>query len=602
MTHGGAQEAGTESVAGPVWYPAHHFEKCRLALLEGLQQGQRVITLTGAPGVGKSYLLSQLHDWVPPHSGCLLVENPGQPNDTFIHEIAADLAVQQRYHNINSPLWQDGRALVAAIHVHLQAGFGLVLAIDQAHLLKGDNLRLVQHILAIEPVNGVMVQLVLSGRRHLHEQLQLPDYDFLGNEVEQRLRLGPFDSHDVEGYVAYLLKRLELDEHYQFTPAAFKVLARYGGDNPRKLNRLVNQIMIKARQWQVTRIDNRTIHEALAGEHENWRWKSIGGGLKGLRWVALPLLGFIAGQLLPLPLFEAWQGRDPTGQQNREAPLNQPVVPAERYPYATPTRPLLDVEKVAIPKMPDSKPAQLPLPQETDDLLPPLAQVKVVPPPRMAAQLDGEHGSPVGFVKPAPLAVQAASQGKRQGESPAKRAVAAQQKALPTLAGTATKEAHKGEVAAVPNPQPGKQAVPPIALLSYQVSNIGGGQEPINLAKAIGAPQGAVVPEFEQESGVAAQEKIPVTDGGFVLEASGGHTLDRPYVLQFGTVSKILYADVLADKVRQAGVEPFIHSSQRDGQTLYSVRLAFVSMDEAKAKMQSLDLSHGLTPILLVIK
>ncbi|MEG3639114.1 AAA family ATPase [Magnetococcus sp. PR-3] len=677
-------ESSAQEVQG--WYPGRSFEKNRRALIQALEEGGRVVTLTGAPGVGKSYLLHHLEQWIPPHSSYLLLENPGQPTDTFVHEISASLAAQQRDRNINSPLWQDNRDLVAAIRVHLQSGHGLVMAIDQAHLLKGENLRLIQSVLAIDPQKGRSVQLVLSGRRQLQEQLDTPEYHFLDSQVDKQLRLGLFGSRDVEGYVGYLLEQLEMAAFYQFSPSAYKVLERYGGDNPRKLNRLMNQIMIKARQWHVTRIGGGTIHEALASEEENWRFKAISRWLKGsLRWILLPVAGFVAGQLFPINLFNPASWGDPSAviQPSAAMPIPSPQKVAPMHPLSEPVSPLLEPEGL-VPMEP------LPTPINPEQVRQraiqaaveaPLAIIKAVPAPRMIlptasvpqrvaehvpsetvdaepptrVTVDTEVEKPPAAVgsalktrskPPAPEQVvdaqpvtkpvvvepssanatttplkttpQRANQPVAAGVKPAKlvpvKVVVSQPRSTPQELTKRTAEAPSQTASVTPEGlQPPDAALAQITVVSHsllemqppprhQAPDTGGALEKTNLATAIGRPESAAVVEFGQESPQAVQDPMPVTDGGFLLVSSGVHSLEKPYVLQFGTVNKIIFAESLADKVRQAGVEPFIHSSQRKGKKLYSVRLAFASKQEAKSKMRALERSHGLTPMLLVIK
>ncbi len=202
----GSMESATEVDHDLVALPsrASALSACHQALSRG-----GPILLTGAAGVGKTWLLHRLVEESPLRWARLEIATDTRPID-LIAAIAAALGAAIRGESASA----IRAAMIECLTVSASDGRPVGLVIDEAHLATDDVLeefRLLSNRLP-RPLAG----LILSGQTSLRHRIDRPEHLGLESRLAARVHLLPLDAEEARCLVTTLLPQLEVDrDHFE---------------------------------------------------------------------------------------------------------------------------------------------------------------------------------------------------------------------------------------------------------------------------------------------------------------------------------------------------------------------------------------------------
>ena len=121
---------------------------------------------------------------------------------------------------------------------------GIVVVIDEAHLLPLELLEDLRLLLNLEPRGLPQVRLVLSGAGLLEEHLASPRLESLSQRLAARCYLQPMQCDEVEPYLQQHLDAVHLSVATLFEPDAVRAIYRAADGVPRVVNQLADHSLV----------------------------------------------------------------------------------------------------------------------------------------------------------------------------------------------------------------------------------------------------------------------------------------------------------------------------------------------------------------------
>jgi type II secretory pathway predicted ATPase ExeA len=243
------------------YYPATGHEQALARLQRGLEDGEGVLVLTGAPGTGKTLLCHCLLERLGPDTASVFLTN------SHVRDRAGLL--QALLYDLSLPY--EGRSeqeMRLALTEHLLRTFAegraTVLLIDEAHHLHPDLLEELRLLGNLEGRAGKAVQVILVGQPDLLNTLRRPELASLGQRVAVRVVLAPLDLQESADYLLHHLRVAGGRPEEILTAEALEALARAAGGVPRLLNQAAHEALRLAREAEAEQVDVEAVLEALA--------------------------------------------------------------------------------------------------------------------------------------------------------------------------------------------------------------------------------------------------------------------------------------------------------------------------------------------------
>ncbi len=243
------------------YYPASSHEHALGRLLQGLEDGEGVLALTGAPGTGKTLLCRCLLERLGEDRPSLLLTNSHlSDRASLLQALLFDLSLPYE-----GKREQEMRlALTAQLLETFQQGQSTVVVIDEAQHLSADLLEELRLLGNLEARAGKAVQVILVGQPSLLATLHQPELAALRQRLTVRVDLQPLDAQEAIDYLLHHLRVAGARSEEIFTAEGLTLLAQAAQGVPRLLNQAAHQALLVAAEAGAEQIDAEVVLEALA--------------------------------------------------------------------------------------------------------------------------------------------------------------------------------------------------------------------------------------------------------------------------------------------------------------------------------------------------
>ena len=247
--------------------PAFYFEslthrKALSYLGYGLAQGEGFVVITGEVGAGKSTLVAHLMATIDPaRLTAAQVVTSALNGDEVIHVIAQAFGLMIEGHDKASAL----AAIEGLLHAEARAGRRCLLVVDEAQNLSIaalEELRMLSNFqLGAQP----LLQTLLLGQPEFRELLQTSnELEQLRQRVIAAHHLDAMDGDEIRPYVEHRLKLVGWLSRPAIDPAVYPELYKASGGVPRKVNQILNRVLLFGSVEQREAIDAATFASVLA--------------------------------------------------------------------------------------------------------------------------------------------------------------------------------------------------------------------------------------------------------------------------------------------------------------------------------------------------
>ncbi len=244
------------------YYPSDGHEQALAQLLQGLADGEGLLLLTGAPGVGKTLLCHCLLERLDPGTVTAFLTNSHfRDRNGLLQAILYDLSLPYEHRGE-----QEMRIVLTD---HLLKHFAaerrpVVLVVDEAHHLDADLLEELRLLANLEAPEGRALQIVLVAQSSIMETLARPELTALRQRLAVRGDLGPLSLEESADFLLHHLRSAGARPEEVFADEAVELLARGALGVPRLLNQAAHRALTLAVSAGVETVDVEAALEALA--------------------------------------------------------------------------------------------------------------------------------------------------------------------------------------------------------------------------------------------------------------------------------------------------------------------------------------------------
>lgn len=228
----------------------------------GLAQGEGFIVITGEVGAGKSTLVSHLMQSIDKArlTAATIVTSQLDGLD-MVHMAAESFGIDTRGLDKASTL----KSIENFLHAEARTGRRCLLVVDEAQNLSVDALEELRMLSNFQLGSSALLQIFLLGQPEFRDLVRdAGELEQLRQRVIATHHLEPMDANEVEPYIVHRLSRAGWNGRPQVTADAYSALYAETGGVPRKLNTLMNRVMLMGAVEQVDVLDGALVEAVIA--------------------------------------------------------------------------------------------------------------------------------------------------------------------------------------------------------------------------------------------------------------------------------------------------------------------------------------------------
>jgi len=236
------------------------------SLVYGIKERKGFILLTGDIGAGKTTVCRALvHELKAENVRLALILNPGLSELELLKAINDEFGIPSFY--------DTKKGLIDALNQFLIAearkGQNVVLIIDEAQNLDPSLLEQIRMLSNLETEDTKLIQIVLMGQPELNDTLALSQLEQLNQRIAVRYHLTPLSEEEMQAYIRHRLFIARAKIDVEFTPAAVRMAYAATRGIPRRINVLMDRVLLACYVDGSYTIDERIMEKAvqeIAGE------------------------------------------------------------------------------------------------------------------------------------------------------------------------------------------------------------------------------------------------------------------------------------------------------------------------------------------------
>ena len=228
----------------------------------GLAQGEGFIVITGEVGAGKSTLVSHLMQSVDKFrlTAANIVTSQLDGLD-MVRMTAESFGIDTRGLDKASTL----KSIENFLHAEARAGRRCLLVVDEAQNLSIDALEELRMLSNFQLGSSALLQVFLLGQPEFRDLVRdAPELEQLRQRVIATHHLEAMDANEVEPYIVHRLNCAGWNGRPEITADAYTALYSETGGVPRKLNTLMNRVMLMGAVEQVDKLDGEMVAAVIA--------------------------------------------------------------------------------------------------------------------------------------------------------------------------------------------------------------------------------------------------------------------------------------------------------------------------------------------------
>ena len=246
--------------------PAFYFEslthrKALSYLGYGLAQGEGFVVITGEVGAGKSTLVAHLMSSIDPaRLTAAQVVTSKLDGEGIVHVVAQAFGLMIEGHDKASALG----AIENFLHEEARAGRRCLLIVDESQNLSIDALEELRMLSNFQLGAHPLLQTLLLGQPEFREVLaDSAELEQLRQRVIATHHLAAMEPNEVQPYIEHRLACVGWNGNPAFDQRAFAEIYKATGGVPRRINQVVNRLLLLGAVEQRSRIDSSMVLQVL---------------------------------------------------------------------------------------------------------------------------------------------------------------------------------------------------------------------------------------------------------------------------------------------------------------------------------------------------
>ena len=247
--------------------PAFYFEslthrKALSYLGYGLAQGEGFVVITGEVGAGKSTLVAHLMSTIDPaRLTAAQVVTSKLDGEELVHVVAQAFGLLIEGHDKATALG----AIEGFLHEEARAGRRCLLIVDESQNLSIGALEELRMLSNFQLGSHPLLQTLLLGQPEFRETLlEHPQLEQLRQRVIAAHHLDAMESTEVQPYIEHRMKCVGWEGNPAFDQRVFAEIYTASGGVPRRINQIVNRLLLLGAVDKRTRIDGVMLSQVLS--------------------------------------------------------------------------------------------------------------------------------------------------------------------------------------------------------------------------------------------------------------------------------------------------------------------------------------------------
>ena len=246
--------------------PSFYFEslthrKALSYLGYGLAQGEGFVVITGEVGAGKSTLVAHLMSTIDPAQlTAAQVVTSKLDGEEIIHVVAQAFGLMIEGHDKAAALGE----IESFLHDEARAGRRCLLIVDESQNLAIEALEELRMLSNFQLGSHPLLQTLLLGQPEFRETIiDHPSLEQLRQRVIASHHLDSMQPNEVQQYIEHRLKCVGWDGNPAFDQRVFSEIYDASAGIPRRINQIVNRLLLLGAVDQRTRIDGAMVKQVL---------------------------------------------------------------------------------------------------------------------------------------------------------------------------------------------------------------------------------------------------------------------------------------------------------------------------------------------------
>lgn len=244
------------------WFDSRTHKKAMAYLGYGLAQEEGFIVITGEIGAGKSTLVAHLMAKIDrARLNAIEIVSTQVEGDDMLRLVAQGLGVDTD--GTSKALLLD--RVEQALEQEYRGGKRTLVVVDEAQNLPVSSIEELRMLSNFHLGGRALVQIVLLGQPEFRERISGPGLEQLRQRVIATHHLEPMGADEIEAYVRHRLRLVGWNGTPDFSSDAFEALFVLTGGVPRRLNQLLNRLLLHGAVEGLSRFDRSAV-EAVADD------------------------------------------------------------------------------------------------------------------------------------------------------------------------------------------------------------------------------------------------------------------------------------------------------------------------------------------------
>ncbi len=241
-------------------FPSKGHKRAMSYLLYGFEQAEGFVMITGAVGTGKTLLIQKLFEELGQRNIAMAsIASANLDSDDILPAVASalDLPYERR----------SKEALLQDVKQHLISlrgrGTQALLVVDEAQTLTPAALEMLRILSNMELKGRALLQIFLVGQTELRRVIISNHMEQLRQRIIASHRLEPMDDAESRAYILHRLHAVGWNNDPELAPAVFAGVYRASGGIPRKINLIMDRLLLHGYLEELHRLDQAALSVVL---------------------------------------------------------------------------------------------------------------------------------------------------------------------------------------------------------------------------------------------------------------------------------------------------------------------------------------------------